>query len=122
MTARRLTGLLVGFLMLHLSIVGADLSCAQHGDRGAIQRHHASGTHAHMLVAAHAEAGATHQPCDVPAQPDCCRAMTSCAITAASAASVRLDAFPPAHDVIRPALMRVLRSPITSPDPPPPKA
>ena len=121
MLTRRLTGLLVAILMLHLTLVGADFSCAQHGDRGTVSHHQATRSHAGMTAAA-VEASATEQPCQTPTQPECCRAMTSCAINATLGVPGDTQDRPVVREAIVSALMRIPRSPITAPDPPPPKA
>jgi hypothetical protein len=121
MITRRLIGLLVAVLMAHLTFVGADFSCAQHGDRGMISHHEAAPSHAAMAMRTTA-AAATDQPCQTPTQPECCRAMTSCTISAALGTPDASSERPLSRDVIASALMRIPRSPITAPDPPPPKA
>jgi hypothetical protein len=123
MLVRRLSGLLTGLLMLHLSFVGWDLACAQHGDRPASAHNNMLGHHGHHVAAARVEsATASDQPCETPTQPACCHAMTSCAINAAFERGTRLASVPPARNVIELAVIRVPLSQITSPDPPPPKA
>lgn len=123
MLARRLSGLITGLLMLHLTFVGADFACADHGNRPAQAREHTMGHHEHHVAAAHVEAAiATEHPCETPTQPECCHAMTSCAISAAFERGTRSDLVPLLRDVIEPALTRVPLSRITAPDPPPPKA
>ena len=124
MLARRLTGVLAGLLTLHLTFVGADVACAQHGIVGAVETHqHATENRDHMVAVLHGDGvGASDQPCDTPTQPECCRAMTSCAVNATSERSLRLPQRPPVRGVIAPAVMRAPLSQITSPDPPPPKA
>jgi hypothetical protein len=129
MLARRLSGILTGLLMLHLASAGADLACAEHGSRPAQDHRHAMGHHTHataksaVTAAARADAAtATEQPCETPAQAECCRAMTSCAIIAACERGARLESVPPVRDAIEPAVVRAPQSPVTSPDPPPPKA
>lgn len=122
MLARRLSGLIAGLLMLHFTFVGADFACARHGDRAAQSHQRVTGHHGHHVTGAHVESPATEQPCETPTQPECCHAMTSCAISAAFERGTRSDAAPPQRDVIEPAIIRVPLSPITSPDPPPPKA
>jgi len=123
MVARCLSGILTGLLMLHLTFVGADLTCAQHGDRTGRSQEHAMGHHDHHIAASHVErmAGAG-QPCETPSGPQCCQAVTSCAISAAFEGGVRPGSAPPVRQAIEPAVMRVPLSQITSPDPPPPKA
>ncbi len=120
MTIRRLTGLLIAVLMLHLTFVGASVRCAQ-GSELSVGGHHANGHHAGMVSETSANATQT-QPHRTPVQAECCRAMMACAVTVA----LREEA-PSTHqrlrdDAIIASLMSVPRSPITSPDPPPPKA
>ena len=109
--------------MLHLTFVGADLTCAQHGDRPATSHEHAVAHHEHHIAAAHVETvAAADQPCETPTQPECCHAMTSCGISAAFAGGARASWVPPVRQAIEATVMRLPLSQITSPDPPPPKA
>jgi hypothetical protein len=121
MAARRVLGLLTAFLMLHLTLVGADWRCAEHGDQNVAGPAAVSSQHASM-VAGNSESAATDQPCQTPAQPECCRAMTSCAVNAALRADADVRQVPPTRSVIESALVRTPLSPTASPDPPPPKA
>ena len=118
------SGILTGLLMLHLTFVGADLTCAQHGDRPAGSHEHPLAHHEHHVAAAHAETvAAADQPCETPTQPECCHAMTSCAISAAFADGARASSVPPVRQAIRGVRWCACPlSQITSPDPPPPKA
>lgn len=120
MFARRLAGSLVALLMLHLTFVSADVTCAQHGSRSASAHQH-GGLHADRTVA-QARMTATDKPCQTPIQPQCCRAMVSCAVSANSERSTRMADLPPVRGVIEPAIWSLPRSQIASPDPPPPKA
>jgi hypothetical protein len=123
MLARRLSGLITGLLMLHLTFVGADLACAEHGDRAPQGHAPATAHHERHVVAAHVEASVTpDQPCETPTQTECCRAMTSCAVNAAFERGAPLESVPPVRSAIEPAALRAPLSQITSPDPPPPKA
>ena len=122
MFVRRLTGFMLAVMMLHLTFVGADVTCAQHGSRAMSAHEHGSARHEHMAAASNVRVSGTEQPCDTPTQPQCCRAMTSCAVNAASERGTRLAQVLPAHDAIEPAVMRTPLSQVTSPDPPPPKA
>ena len=75
------------------------------------------------VASVHGDAATTNdQPCKTPARAECCQAMTSCAISAAFARGDRLASVSLPRDVIEPGMMRVPLSPITSPDPPPPRA
>ena len=120
---RRLYGIVVGLLMLHLTFVGADWACAQHGDAPARGHQHAAMGHHHGDVASvHELAPAPEQPCQTPTQPDCCRAMTSCAINAAFPSGAALGELPPRHAQIAPGVSDVPPSQTAAPEPPPPKA
>ena len=121
MTARRVVGLLTGFLMLHLTFVGADWRCSEHGS-GSMAGHRAMSSQHPSMVAAVDESAATGQPCQTPTQPECCRAMTSCAVNAALRADAAGNQAPPSRSAIESGLMRIPLSPTASPDPPPPKA
>jgi hypothetical protein len=123
MLARLLSGLITGLLMLHLTFVGADLACAEHGDRAPQGHAPATAHHERHVVAAHVEASVTpDQPCETPTQTECCRAMTSCAVNAAFERGAPLASVAPVRSAIEPAVLRAPPSQITSPDPPPPKA
>src|SRR5262249_22183854 len=123
MFLRRVYGVVLTVLMLHLTLVGADLSCfdhgglsgARHGD-GAGHRHHA------MAMSTLGSVTSAEQPCQTPAQPQCCRAMTSCTVNGTIVNAARLTRWLGAAGVIVPRLIDVPPSAITSPDPPPPKA
>jgi hypothetical protein len=130
MFLRRLSGFLVALLMLHLTFVGADGACAEHGDRGERQQGHAHahatpGGHGHHDVSLGAEAvgdAATDQPCETPTQPGCCRAMSSCAVNAAFMERAFASPRPPVRASIESAALTIPLSRVTAPDPPPPKA
>ena len=123
MLVRRISGMITALLMLHLTFVGADLACAEHGDRSADEHRGMMAHHEHHTTAAHTEGvTATDQPCETPTQPQCCHAMTSCAVGAALERGMGPDSVPPIRDVIESAIMRLPLSQVTSPDPPPPKA
>lgn len=123
MRVRRLYGIVVGLLMLHLTFVGADWSCAQHGDAPARGHQHAMmGHHRGEATAVHELTSAPEQPCETPTQPGCCRAMTSCAINIAFANGAALGELPPRHAQIGSGVSDVPPSQMAAPDPPPPKA
>ena len=120
---RRLTGLLTSLLLLHLTIVGADLACAKHDVHTAS---HAlpsatSPDHEHHAVPAQAH-DRDDKPCQVPTLPACCYALASCGVSLTCAASQG------AAD-IRSLAARAVASAdyppyswASEPDPPPPKA
>ena len=115
--ARRLAGLLTGLLMLHLTLVGASLTCVQHGDHG-VSGEHMSGHHMRPIAAS--SSTPTNPQHETPAQPECCRAMTSCVVVAIRSDAQSRD-LPPSSSVIEAALMHAPHSPLTPPDPPPPR-
>ncbi len=120
MTARRMAGLLIAILMLHLTVVGASVRCAQ-GSELTVGGHHANGDHAGMVSHARAHTAAQNQSHHVPAQPECCRAMTACALTVALREEAPCGSDLPRDDAIIARLMSAPRSPVASPDTPPPK-
>jgi hypothetical protein len=130
MVPRRLSRIVVALLTLHLTFVGADGACAEHGDRGERLQSHAhargmTGGHDHRAVAAVAEAAsdaAADQPCETPTQPACCRAMTSCTVTAVSMDAAFASPVPPVRASIASPALTIPLSPVTAPEPPPPKA
>jgi hypothetical protein len=121
MDARRLCRILVGFLMLHLTFVGADIQCAHHAG-GPMQSSMHAMAQTGSAIESSTFAPASDQPCETPTQPDCCRAMTSCAVNLAFSRGTRLAELPPIRHAIAAAVMRVPASLVTPPDPPPPKA
>jgi hypothetical protein len=123
MAARRVAGIAVALLMMHLTFVGADFACAQHGTTSAVGHEHAMAHHQAHAIAVHVEdAGSGQPPCEIPSQPQCCQALTSCTIAAALDGDSRSTSVPFAHVGIASALMRAPLSRIVAPDPPPPKA
>ena len=128
MAVRRFAALLLTLLTLHLNLLGTDSACAKHGSHGLSvggeRMQMASGMSSAMTHTGHLSAtkdNAQHEPCEIPAQSNCCRALVSCSIVfssndAINAESMRL------HDLIAGSVSRVPRSEIVAPDPPPPKA
>jgi hypothetical protein len=123
MRVRLLYGIVVGLLMLHLTFVGADLSCAQHGDAPARGHQHGMMDHHRGDAASvHELTPASEQPCETPTQPGCCRAMTSCAINIAFGNGSALGELPPRHARIASSVSDAPPSQTAAPEPPPPKA
>jgi hypothetical protein len=123
MFLRRVYGVVVAVLMLHLTLVGADLSCVDHS--GLSRAHHgvASGHRHHaMAMSSVGTATSAEQPCRTPAQPQCCRVMASCTVNVAVARVARLAGSLTARPLVAPGSVDVPQSAIISPDPPPPKA
>jgi hypothetical protein len=122
MTARRVFGLLTALLMLHLTIVGADLRCADHSVSAAGEHQTMGVTHGPTRSATTAVATTNDRPCQTPTQPACCRALTSCAVNVVLRADQAAAPGPLVRHAIQPATTRLPASPITAPEPPPPKA
>jgi hypothetical protein len=121
---QRLTGLLTSLLLLHLTLVGADLTCAKHGVQGAA---HASqpGTspHAdHHAPSQPAGPGQSDTTCEVPTLPACCQALASCGVSIAAEQSTESGDL---SHLLAGALSGADDTPTSwtlEPEPPPPKA
>jgi hypothetical protein len=119
MWLRKSLGLLLAFTMAHVAMVGSDLGC---------DRHAAGATHAADMGAMHHDEGtAQHtapdkKPCDVPASPKCCEAVTSCAIAVTLGSSAVVYSIPSVATVVVSFADEIPLSRIVAPDPPPPKA
>src|SRR5438477_4191546 len=77
-------------LMAHLSFVGNDWACAKHGSAMASPAHRAysAASHqAHMTTSL----GSPKDQCEIPARPDFCIAIASCATTLVPAALTYVD-------------------------------
>ena len=133
MLLRRLAGVLTAACMLHLSVVASDAACGTHmasgrafPDVGQVASD-ATDMDTDMamdaVLAAHPAPGedGRSRECDTPVQPDCCRAVASCAQTfAAPDSAPRLPAIEPVR--IPQSVMAVPLSELVAPDTPPPKA
>ena len=116
MSSRRLAALLIGLLSLPLNFVGVDFTCADHGQpatAAAMPVHHGGG---------HDASTADAEPCEVPTQPDCCRAMMSCAVSVEIDTSAPSRGVPFARESIATGATRLPLSQTSPPDPPPPRA
>lgn len=121
MRARRFAAFLIGILSIHLNLVGVDLACADHARRD-VATHDAATMQHHAAPTSNEAAVADAEPCEIPAQPDCCRAMTSCAVTVVLDVESRSAAVASNRERVVPAAVGLLLSHTTPPDPPPPKA
>jgi hypothetical protein len=118
---RRLTGLLTSLLLFHLTLVGADLTCAKHGVQGAA--HADTSPHAeHHAPPRPAETGHDDTSCEVPTVPACCQALASCGLSLVGNPSAESGDL--SH--LAPGVLSAADDTPTSwtlePDPPPPKA
>lgn len=82
---RRFTGLLTSLLLLHLTLVAADLTCVKHGVHGAA---HAAQSDMSPDEGHHASADSDapnrdDTSCEVPTLPACCQALASCGVSIA---------------------------------------
>jgi hypothetical protein len=121
---RRLTGLLTSLLLFHLTVVGADLTCAKHGVHGAAQASQPDGSsHAGHHAPSRPDAvGHDETPCEVPTLPACCQALASCGV---SIAAERLAESGDLSHLVAGVLSGADDKPTSwtlEPDPPPPKA
>jgi len=119
-----LVAILLSALMLHLTLVGADWTCARHGDTSGLS---AMSAMSHEMGALTANASpvaaeSSNQACDTPIQPECCRAMTSCSVTFGLGDELHPSSPPPVRESLRPGSVSAPASLIVAPDPPPPKA
>jgi hypothetical protein len=116
---KRLFGAISMLLMLHLTLVGADVVCATHGAaKMPIAGDHMSH---HGYPAQSSQRGSQKEKCNTPVSQDCCRALTSCAptldpVTLVASRFLPLDTATIAYRVDSP-LARV-----TAPETPPPRA
>jgi hypothetical protein len=119
MIARPWSALFVVLMMLRLTFVGADFACAQHGGQSGVA--HASESQDPHAAHSTTETAATEQPCELPALPECCTAMASCAVNLVlEGAEQTTSAF--MREAVAVADSYAPRSRVTAPDPPPPKA
>jgi hypothetical protein len=109
------------FVMFHLTLVGPDDVCAEHG-RGAhsaqMPGHHAAGDAAIDRMSH----GESDRSCQTPSSAHCCEAVTSCAVTLAVAERAIAPATPAGRGGVPAAVTSALLSRSLAPEPPPPKA
>jgi hypothetical protein len=123
MTVRRLLGLLTLFVMFHLTLVGPDDVCAEHGQGAKESRTH--GQDGHQMAMAGVEQAASnvsHNTCETPRSPHCCEAVTSCAVSLAVVERSAAPAISIGRDGIPATPVGALLSRSLAPEPPPPKA
>lgn len=120
MLSRRIAALLIGLLSLHLNFVGVDFACADHASGRATA--HSVPAAAHHVTDAHATPATDAESCEIPTQPDCCRAMASCAVNVALDEDAGSSSMPVARDALTGASSHAPRSLVTPPEPPPPRA
>ncbi len=124
MYLHRLLIIALSVSMIRVTLPGSDLVCAKHDSRAASAPANADGAHAavghsHGLPAPGKSA---QHPCETPSQADCCHALASCGISIALG-EVRQTVTPQvAAEHRRIPRCTVLRSRVTAPEPPPPKA
>ncbi|MEP6831756.1 MAG: hypothetical protein ABJB74_00120 [Gemmatimonas sp.] len=143
MRFRRLTGVVLTLLTLHLNLLGADTACAKHGPaNGDVTQH----TMVMPVTAASHMHGASHEvthhsmhttetaasdvsnmtseapPCGLPVQPNCCKALASCSIVFSAGSELDVASIFTAPESIAPSAMTAPPSERAAPEPPPPKA
>ena len=108
------------FVMFHLTLVGPDGVCVEHGhDANAIAM---QGHSAHQVPHGTSHGASTDHPCETPGSAHCCDAVNSCAVTLAvaeraTAPFVAMECDGPPSVAVRQPLSRSV-----APEPPPPKA
>lgn len=124
MRDHRFIATMLSALMLHLTLVGADWTCARHGGKSGTAAMSAMShqTRALLFDAGPAAAESSNRPCETPTQAECCRAMTSCAVTFGVSDELHPSSAPVLRESIRPRAATAPASLIIAPDPPPPKA
>jgi hypothetical protein len=135
MSFRRALALVLALFTLQLNLLSADEACARHDKEP--RQHATAGTNAQSMSAHHMHqpdvAVMSHatgvsntqnhheQPCEIPSQANCCRALVSCSMVFEADGGFALPQ-QAASLPISPHVTSVPRSEIVSPDPPPPKA
>ena len=120
---RRLSAFLSGLLVLHLTLVGADLPCAK---QGASDARVASGSdtathqHGHHVPSQAPRPG--HHDSAQGTLPACCQALASCGVSLVESSSAGLSQLLLHAAQARVAATDVPPSWSVAPDPPPPKA
>jgi len=117
---KRAIGVILMLLMGHLTFVGTDSACAKHGSAMATAGHRAHSPAVHQISPS--TTGSPKDQCEIPARPDCCTALASCATTLAPAPVTPVDErmlitadLPAAAKMWTPA-------PLVAPETPPPRA
>jgi hypothetical protein len=81
---RRITAVLTGLLLVHLTLVGADLTCAKHAEDTAHGSQSRASPHADHHAPAPPDGPLTGDTsCGVPTLPACCQALASCSVSIA---------------------------------------
>jgi hypothetical protein len=121
---RRLTGLLTSLLLLHLTLVAADLTCTKHGVHS---RTHASqpagSSHAGHHAPPRSDAPSNDDTsCQVPTLPACCEALASCGVSVVEDRSAESGDLSYLVAGVRVGSDEAPTSWTFEPEPPPPKA
>jgi hypothetical protein len=121
---RRFTGLLTSLLLLHLTLVGADLPCAKHGSHGAanVSQPETSPHGGHHAPLRSDAPGTYDTTCQMPTLPACCQALASCGVSMAGERSADSGDLPHLVAGVLSGADVTPTSWTLEPDPPPPKA
>ncbi len=121
---RRLTGLLSSLLLLHLTLVGADLTCATHGVHGRpdVSQSDASRHAGHHAPPRSDAPNHDDASCQVPTIPACCQALASCGVSIVEDRSAESGDLSYLVAGVRVDADDTPASWTLEPDPPPPKA
>lgn len=140
MLLRRLSGLVLALLTLHLNVLGADFACATHPADGhdmsqsgqmqdmsmqdmpvqTVSEHAMHGHEPDGVVAV--AATEAPPPCELPVQPECCKALASCSVVFSAAAELAANDGVTALEARTPIVTSALPTERAAPEPPPPKA
>ena len=122
MTSRRIVALLVMLLMVHLDVARAFAACAGQADHRAVEHSQVhTAAHEHAAVG-HAHASTADRETPATPQAECCRAMASCLSTAALGHTEPSPHVSASHAIAVPDSRGVALSPVSAPEPPPPRA
>jgi hypothetical protein len=123
-TMRRLIGLSLSLLLVHVTMAGPDFACAKHGVHAArnVARPDAS-SHDHHGAPARSDASRDGDTsCEVPALPACCEALASCTVSLAGSPLADPGDLTRVTSGVLAGATEAPLSWILEPDPPPPKA
>jgi hypothetical protein len=120
---RQITAVLTSLVFVHLTLVGADLTCDKHG----MATEHGSQSHTSPGADHHAPAAPDGPPtgdrsCDVPTLPACCQALASCGVSIVEERSADSGDLSHLSAGVLPRADDTPTSWTLEPDPPPPKA
>lgn len=115
---RRLTAIVLGVALLHLSAARADASCASH--RATAAQAESGQMPAHDMD--HESDASRGSSCDTPAQAQCCQLLASCSVVLGATTPAQISSPARSHDEVISVGAERPASLFTAPEPPPPRA